>query len=263
MSFPPDVTLPATAKYTAFVDEKKDYNPNYDIIWSFQYAISGSTAGAFPKECAFATFLTVSTPQVSAIPGHYLGYSGNMPLSAYLLDENGDYILTEDNQRMILEGNDGIDGFVGMCIAFDTSGLFALSSNSRPGVGLGSIKRNSLIIRDINDNITLYEELSNINPTFNILSSSKLYKTMRFKYTNTDKLTIDFKIDGDTEFTELTSVKVDFDPESIAFLRPGFSYSSPVSSSSVLRVAKLFLKNFHIQGTENVTTVETVPFNLL
>lgn len=262
MSFPPDVTLPATAKYIAFVDEKKSYNPNYDIIWSFQYAITGQTSGIFQKECAFATFLTVSTPQVSAIPGHYLGYSGNIPLSAYLLDENGDYILTEDNQRMVLEGNYN-DGLFGMCIAFDTSGLFALSSNSRPGVGLGSVKRNSLIIRDINDNITLYEELSNINPAFTILSSSKLYKTMRFKYTNTDKLTIDFKIDGDTEFTELTSVKVNFDPDSIEFLRPGFSYSSPISSLFTSRVAKLYLKNFHIQGTENVTTVETVPFNFL
>ena len=263
MSFPSDVTLPATAKYIAFVDEKKSYNPNYDIIWSFQYAITGGNTALTQKECAFATFLTVSTPQISAIPGQYLGYSGNMPLSAYLLDENGDYILTEDNQRMVLEGNGEQDGFIGMCIAFDTSGLFALSSNARSGVGLGGIKRNSLIIRDINDNITLYEELSNINPSFTILSSSKLYKTMRFKYTNTDKLTIDFKVDGSNEFKELTSVKVNFNPDSIEFLRPGFSYSSPVSSSTTLRVAKLYLKNFHVQGTENATTVETVPFNPL
>ena len=92
MSFPSDVTLPATAKYIAFVDEKKSYNPNYDIIWSFQYAITGGNTALTQKECAFATFLTVSTPQISAIPGQYLGYSGNMPLSAYLLDENGDYI---------------------------------------------------------------------------------------------------------------------------------------------------------------------------
>lgn len=260
MSFPPDVTLPASAKYIAFVDEKKSYNPNYDIIWSFQYAITGLDTGFQRKECAFATFLTVSTPQISAIPGQYLGYSGT---ATYLSDESGDYILTENNERIPLEGDDKIEGFFGMCIAFDTSGLFALSSNSRPGVGLESIKRNSLIIRDINDNITLYEELSNINPIFTILSNSKVYKTMRFKYTNTDKLTIDFKTDGDTEYTELTSIKVNFDPDSINFLRPGFSYSSPVSSPSTLRVAKLYLKNFHVQGTENATTVETVPFNLL
>lgn len=260
MSFPPDVTLPANAKYIAFVDEKKNYNPNYDIIWSFQYAITGQTTGIFQKECAFATFLTVSTPQVSAIPGHYLGYSGNVPLSAYLLDENGDYILSEDNQRITLEG-DYSDGLFGMCIAFDTTGLFALSSNSRPGVGLGSIKRNSLIIRDINDNIVLYEQLSNINPAFTILSSNKLYKTLRFKYTNTDKLSIDFKMEGETEFRELTSVKVELNPDIIEFFRPGFSYCSPISSPATGRIAKLYLKNFHIQGTERQTTSEIVTFN--
>ena len=262
MSFPPDVKLPPIAKNIAFVDEKKSYNPNYDIIWSFQYAISGETTGIFRKECAFATFLTVSTPQVSAIPGHYLGYSGNTPLSAYLLDENGDYILSEDNQRITLEG-DYNEGLFGICVAFDTTGLFALSSNSRPGVGLGSIKRNSIIIRDINDNITLYEELSNINTAFTILSSHKLYKTMRFKYTNANILSIDFKIEGDTEFRKLTSVKVDLNTETLPFFRPGFSFCTPISTTSSLRAATLYLKNFHVQGTEKVTTIETVPFNRL
>lgn len=260
MSFPSDVTLPANAKYIAFVDEKKSYNPNYDIIWSFQYAISGQTSGLYRKECAFATFLTVSTLQISAIPGHYLGYSGNVPLSAFLLDENGDYILSEDNERIILEGNSENDGLIGLCIAFDTTGLFALSSSSRPGVGLSNIKRNSLIIRDINDNITLYEELSNIDPAFTILSSNKVYKTLRFKYTNTDKLTIDYKIDGSNTFVELTSVNINSNSDSISHFRPGFSYCSPVSSPTSIRIANLYLKNFHVQGTENLTTVETIPF---
>jgi hypothetical protein len=138
--------------------------------------------------------------------------------------------------------------------------LFALSSESRPGVGLNNIKRNSLIIRDINDNITLYEELSNIDPAFAIMSSNKVYKTLRFKYTNTDKLTIDYKIEGSNTFVELTSVNINSNPDSISFLRPGFSYSSPVSSPSSLRTALLYLKNFHVQGTENLTTVETTPF---
>jgi hypothetical protein len=255
MSFPSDVTLPANAKYIAFVDEKKSYNSNYDIIWSFQYAISGSIT----RECAFATFLTINST-ISAIPGHYLGYSGNVPLSAFLLDENGNYILSEDNNRIILEGNRETDGLVGLCIAFDTTGLFALSSLYRPGVGISNIKRNSLIIRDINNNITLYEELSNIDPAFTILSSSKAYKTLRFKYTNTDKLTIDYKIDGSNTFVELTSVNINSNPDSISYLRPGFSYCSPVSSLSSSKIANLYLKNFHVQGTENLTTVETIPF---
>jgi hypothetical protein len=252
MSFPSDVKLPANAKYIAFVDEKKNYNPNYDIIWSFQYAISGN-------EAAFATFLTSTKPSLSSIPGHYLGYSGTVPLSGFLLDEDGNYILTENYERIILEGNGESDSILGICIAFDTTGLFALSSNTRSGVGLGSIKRNSLIIRDFNDNVTYYNELSNINPEFKILSSGKSYKTMRFKYTNTDKITIDFKPDGSTEFIELTSININFNPDSADIFRPGFSYSSPISSLSAPSV--LFLKNFHTQGTENATTVETVEFN--
>lgn len=252
MSFPPDVLLPSNARYVAFVDEKKNYNPNYDIIWSFQYAISGNEGG-------FATFLTSTKPALSSIPGHYLGYSGTVPLSGFLLDENGNYVLTDDYERIILEGNNQNDSILGLCIAFDSTGLFALSSNTRSGVGLSNIKRNSLIVRDYNDNVTYYNELSNINSQFKILSSGKSYKTMRFKYTNTDKLTIEFKLDGSTVFTELTSININFDPNSSSILRPGFSYSSPISSLNAPGV--LFLKNFHTQGTENQTTVETVQFN--
>lgn len=257
MSFPSDVVLPANAKYIAFVDEKKDYNPNYDIIWSFQYAITGSSS----MECAFATFITATTPDLSSIPGHYLGYSGSIPLSAYLLDENGDYIISENGEKLVLEGNGETDSLVGLCIAFDTTGLFALSSNTRSGVSLGSIKKNSLIIRDFNDNVTFYEELSNIDPSFTILSSVKNYKTLRFKYTNTDKITIDYKTEGSSTFKELTSININFNPDSLPYLRPGFSFSSPVSSSSASKVATLYLKNFHTQGTEKETTSEIVTFN--
>jgi hypothetical protein len=33
-----------------------------------------------------------------------------------------------------------------------------------------------------------------------------------------------------------------------------------VSSLSSSKIANLYLKNFHVQGTENLTTVETIPF---
>jgi hypothetical protein len=221
MSFPPDVRLPSNAKYVSFVDNKKQFNPNYDIIWSFQYAITGTEAG-------FCAFLTSKTPASTAVPGHYLGYSGDMQTG-------------------------------GICIAFDTTGLFALSSNTRKGVGLSSIKRNSIIVRDNNDNITLYESLSNLNSTFFITSSSKSYKTMRFRYTSTNKLGIDFKFEGDTNYTELTSVMINSNPENLSHLIPGFSFSSPVSSLN--NPGTLMLKNFHTQGTNSNETVEILPFN--
>ena len=54
MSFPADIKLPANAKYFAFVDNNNQYNPSYDITWSFQYALTGTEAG-------FCTFLTSQT----------------------------------------------------------------------------------------------------------------------------------------------------------------------------------------------------------
>lgn len=220
MSFPTDVLLPANAKYVAFIDNKKQFNPNYDIIWSFQYAITGTEAG-------FCTFLTSKTPDLSAA-GHYLGYVGNMQTG-------------------------------GLCIAFDTTGLFALSSDIRKGVGLNSIKRNSVIIRDNDDNITLYETLSDLTSSFSITSPSKIFKTLRFKYTNTNKITIDFKSNNNSEYSELTSVNINSNVEMLDYLVPGFAFSSPISSLNT--PGSLFLKNFHTQGTDSDETVEILPFN--
>jgi len=220
MSFPPDVRLPSNAKYVSFIDDKKQFNPNYDIIWSFQYAITGTEAG-------FCTFLTSKTPDLTAIPGHYLGYSGNMQTG-------------------------------GLCIAFDTTGLFALSSSSRKGVGLGSIKRNSIIIRDNNDNITFYDTLSNLTSAFSITSPSKSYKTLRFKYTNTNKIGIDFKLDENSPYTELISVDIESNPDLLTYLVPGFSFCSPISS--LINPGSLYLKNFHTQGSDSIETIEISPF---
>jgi len=258
MPFPADITLPASAKYFSFVDYKKYYNPDYDITWSFQYAISGNN-----NQAAFCTFLT-STPLsslIGALPGQYLGYSGSVPFSAYLLTESGDFLLTEDYTKIILEGNAGIATPNGFCIAFDTTGLFALSSAARQGVGINSIKPNSLILRDPADRVTYYEELSNIDSRFSILSSVKEYKTMRFRYANADVLHIDYKLENDSTFTTLTSLRLPTDPDNFPYLHAGFSYCSPISSTA--GPAKLFLKNFHIQGTEQPTITETIPFNKL
>lgn len=256
MAFPSDIKLPADAKYIGFIDYKKKYNPNYDIVWSFQYAISGNAG-----EAGFCTFLTSNplSSMTSAIPGHYLGYSGSIPMSAYIVTESGDFILTEDYQKLILEGAGGIEMPNGVCIAFDSTGLFALSSSTRSGVPLSKIKKNSLIVRDSNDNIVLYGELSSLSPDFSILSSSKSYKIIRCKYTDTDKLSIDYKYPSETEFKTLTSIRLNIIPENFRCMSVGFSYSSPVSS--LLQPSTLFLKNFHIQGSESSTLTETLSFN--
>jgi hypothetical protein len=251
MSFPADITLPANAKYFAFVDNNNQYNPSYDITWSFQYALTGTEAG-------FCTFLTSQTQSTSALPGQYLGYSCSLPASAFLATESGEFILTEDYNRIVLEGNVGTDTVGDICIAFDTTGLFALSSSTRGGVNLNQIKRNSIIIREGSDNIIFYETLSSLNSSFSILSSAKSYKTLRFRYANTDTISIDFKYNTDSSYRTLTSVYIGNYLTYKNGLKAGFTFCSPISSLNT--PSTLFFKNFHVQGTAQEETVEIIPF---
>ena len=39
MVFPSDIVLPNSARYYTFLETKKRYNSNYDIVWSFQYKL--------------------------------------------------------------------------------------------------------------------------------------------------------------------------------------------------------------------------------
>jgi hypothetical protein len=72
MSYPGDVLIPVNAKYFGFVDNKMPYNSHWDITWSFQFCLSGDEHG-------FCTFLTTTPTISSGIPGHYLGYLGDIP----------------------------------------------------------------------------------------------------------------------------------------------------------------------------------------
>lgn len=250
MSFPSDILLPTNAKYIAFVDSKLQFNPSWDVNWSFEYALSGT------NQHAFCTFLSTATT-LSGFPGHYLGYTGTANLSSYLTDEFGDILLTDEGERLV---TDGLDYAGILAIAFDSTGLFALSSQSRPGVGRGSLKQNSLIIRDDQNNVTFYDHLSNIDTDFVLVSSGKYYQKLRFRFSNMGKtISIDYQKPDTTTYKNLTSVDLSITTEGYPFVNVGFSYSSPVSSS-VLNPSVMFLKNFHVQGNTYNTSIEEVPF---
>jgi hypothetical protein len=252
MSFPSDILLPANAKYIAFADQKLSFNPDWDVNWSFEYALSGTNQHAF---CVFFSTSTI----LSGYPGHYMGYSGTMAVSSYLLAEDNNMLLTDGGERLVVDTENGMDYLGVLAIAFDSTGLFALSSTTRPGVGRGSIKPNSIIIRDYNDNVTFYEELSNIDTNFVLASAGKYFQTMRFRFANMgQKLTIDYKSPTSTTYSVLTSINLNMDSSNYPFVNVGFSYSSPVSSSTATP-STLFLKNFHIQGNTYDTSIETVP----
>jgi hypothetical protein len=254
MPYPSDILLPSNAKYYAFVDEKLEYNPHWDINWSFQYAMQGTQGG-------FCTFLTHFTP-TTGWAGHYLGYSGNAVLSSYLTTESGDYIFTENGERMLVESETGIGTNGILAIGFDSTGLFALSSATRGGVGLGSIRQNTLVIRDAYDNVIVNAELSALNPNFTLLSSNgDIYQTLRFRYSQAgNKLSIDFKRTEDTKYNLLTSITTRLViPEYYPNVNVGFSYCSPISSASITP-STLKIRNFHTQGNSYLENYEYTTF---
>lgn len=254
MAFPPDILLPSSAKYYAFVDTKLTYNPHWDINWSFEYALYGSEAG-------FCTFLT-NFPPVTGWPGHYLGFSGNAALSSYLVTEDGDYIITENGERILVDSETGIGNNGILAIGFDSTGLFALSSATRGGVGLGSIRPNSLVIRNAYDELITNVQLSALNTEFILLSSGGLYyQTLRFRYSQAgNKLSIDFKKRGETTFRILTSIITPLViPADFPDVYTGFCFCSPISAS-VGAGANMRLKNFHTQGNSQLENVEQTTF---
>jgi hypothetical protein len=219
MAFPSDVLLPLSVKYFGFIDSKIAYNPHWDITWSFSYALTGSQHG-------FCTFLTASSTFLSAFPGQYLGYLNNTATP------NG-----------------------ALAIAFDSTGLFALSSATRNGVSINNVKPNSLIMR-IGNNLIYNEYLS----SFNISEITKTFKTIRFRLSNGGtKLYIDHKTDS-TDYKNLTFLSISsFIVDQYPQLYPSITFSSPISSS-LISPSKFWLKNFHTQGNISPPTYDVADF---
>lgn len=248
MATPDDISIPANSKYVNFTEHDLAYNPEWDITWSFEFSAVGTNHG-------FCTFLS-NTPTLSGLyPGQYLAY-GYSDIQ-YLLTEDSENMITENDEFIVLEDSFLSGGLLG--IAFDTTGLFALSSNVRPGVGIDSISANSLIIRGDSNNVIYNRQLSSLNTEFFIASAQKNYQTLRFRYANGgSKLSIDFKSD-DTEYINLVTIplKLSIDPTSDIYV--GFSYATPVSGINS-PISTLYLKNFHTQGNTNEPTHETLKF---
>jgi hypothetical protein len=218
MAFPYNISLASSAKYIGFIDDKKNYNLNWDVVWSFTYALTGLQHG-------FCTYLTLN-PGLTAYPGHYLGY----PL---------------------------LSSVVG--IAFDSTGYFALSTPIRSGVPRSSIKANSLVIRDSTNSVIFNQALSALDTRFILSSSTKVYQTLRFRYSNAGKkLYVDYKT-PDHKFRNLTSVTISsLQISDNTIVYPGFSFCSPISSVSITP-STMFVNNFHVNGNTEPPTYEIIP----
>ena len=230
MSFPSDVLLPIDAKY-----------------FGFQYSLSGTQHG-------FCTFLTSNNSLSSGIPGQYLGY---LVVDPYILDETSTPLTTEGGEFLTYE--DGIEESRGVvAIAFDTTGYFALSNITNPGVSIEETKPNSLIVRDSNKNVVFNETLTDLDSDFILTENS--FKTLRFRYERCGKrISIDWRKDG-TYFRNLTTIELNSSRDKINVkLYPSFCFSSPISSS-ILTPSTLKLKNFHVQGMSGNPNYETSGF---
>ena len=189
MPFPADITLPLSAKYFSLKNTTA-YNSNYDIVWSISCQVSSVSA-----QYGICTFLTtLSTPPISALPGQYIGtYIPNNIIS----------------------------------IAFDTTGLFALSSGIRPGVSLSGVIPFSLVVR---------------NSSYNVIYN------------------IDYRKLIDREFTNLATIPLSINIPNINNLDntyTGFSFCSPISTT-VDNTATMLVYNFHTDGVINNTLTETI-----
>jgi len=208
-------------KLYGFLDSKYDYNPHWDIAWSFTFSLSG-------EEHGFTSFLSLSNTALSCVGGDSLGYYSNTNVP------NGIF-----------------------AVAFDTTGRFALPIGPHPGVALSAIKQNALIIRNSSNEVILNESLSSLSKDFILTQPDKTFQTLRFRYTNGGKkISVDYRV-GTSNYITLTSVALT-SPNLSLPLHPGFTFCSPINT--VVTPSTMFVKDFHAQGGIIAPTYETIPY---
>jgi hypothetical protein len=216
---------------------KTSFSPYYDIVWSFDYAISGNQN----TEAGFTVFLSRGdTPLYGGSGGIDLGYSG---LSSSLIE------------RSYIKG-----GIVGAAIGvgFDTTGLFAASAYDvtykvRDGIDSSNVIKNSVTIRGISsysyNQYSYHQPLSGLNSTFSIVESTEVYKTVRVRLGNIGRtLYIDYRNNPNEEFQPILQKEINILINKNVTYCPGISFATPISSISPAAIGNIFVKNIHTEG---------------
>jgi len=240
-----EILIPATARNYYLVNKNYSYNSNYDVIWSFQYTVSGFNSGL--SQLGYTTFLTTLSSTTSYISA-------------------GQYLCTKQSETQnsvtVLSGTttSNVNPFNLVTIAFDSTGLFALSSTTRPG--LTAVTANSLVIRGYNSQLLCVLPLS--STSFSIAPTST--QTIRCIYSNgAQTLEVAYRDNTTTVYTTLTTVSIPYrfiNTSNVDRVYAGISYCSPISSSS-LSSCRLILNNMHIEGSRNKTAIETIAVDIL
>lgn len=230
--------LPANSK-TFNLASDFNYSPLYDIVWSFDYAISGNP----DTEAGFTVFLTNANSLTGGNGGIDLGYSG---LSSR------DIIPTYGIQS-------GVSGAV-IGVGFDTTGLFGVSAAigtyvSRDGVKDHEVQKNSIAIRGgatsyAYNTLSFYTPITSIDSNFSIVENTLNYKTVRARLGNLGRtLYIDYRNNPSDAFINLVTQNVSLSVNVDTLYKVGLSFASPISSSDPNKVGIFYLKNFHVEGS--------------
>lgn len=224
------------------------YSPYYDIVWSFDYAISGNNN----TEAGFTVFIMDDNYILSG--GNFnidLGYSG--------LSSNSD-------QSSSLTS--GVSGGI-IAVGFDTTGLFAVSALSgtrviRDGIDESARILNSVSIRDkwpaYSYNTNNYNvALSSLDSSFKIVDGELNYKTIRARLGNVGRtLYVDYRSTPDDDFKSLLVKDVNLDITSNTMYKVGASFATPISSNDPNKIGTIYFRNFHTEGnflSGEVTTI--------
>ena len=235
------------------------YSPYYDIVWSFDYYLSGALPST---EFGFCVFLQNADYQFyGGSAGIDLGYSG---LSSFANET----------------GYPGLEfGLYGALIGvgFDSTGGFAVSANNstntkliRDGITEASVIPNSISVRAEYPTFSYNKYSTNFAITgFNVVDASK--KTIRARLADLGSvLIIDYRYSPDDEFVNLLTLNVNLSAAPNSRFRPGVSFTKPVSTfTTTTSAGKIVIDNLHtegvrlsatlVQGSTNVTTISTLP----
>jgi hypothetical protein len=213
------------------------YNANYDIIWSFDYSLSGNNT----SQGSFTTFLFDG---LSSFGGGAPGPGG-----AYY--SAGEY-LSGGNTLIIPSLSGAILG-----INFDTTGLFSLSSPTVNGVT--TTIPNSLSIRYGQTNFDYLTSISltSLYTDFDLLLSAQEYNRLRFRLTDIGQtLKVDYKISNN--FTEILTIPVNLNITDYTTYKVGIGYTSPVSGAAATQ-AIFSIRDFHVEGKTEVPEYDIIP----
>ena len=213
------------------------YSPYSDIVWSFDYAISGNNN----TEAGFTIFLQSGNAPLTGGNGNIdLGYSGLSSIRGSAIKAG------------VLSGV--------VAVGFDTTGLFAVSALSagsyfRPGITDASRYLNSITVRNAWPSYNIlpsnyHQPISAVAPEFSIVEPGVIYKTIRARLGDVgQKLYVDYRNTPEDSYKNLFEYTVNLNITSSTKYRVGVSFATPISANRNNAIGNIYVKNFHTEGS--------------